>query len=232
MKQRLCYTCKEKKDCSEFREARSKQCKFCADAKEKRCTSCLSVKSIEDFPIMSGYRNSYCRECRAKKDREYRARPEVKAATRDKQRERYRGLSKEAKEKQSRYHKNWLSENSELVKEYNRQYRESKKVSLLILRSNQKAKSLGADRSITMKDWEYVLSLFNYKCAASKGHVIDSDNPITVDHVSPLSYDPVKNHSIWNIQPLCLRCNLIKSRRKVDFRTDEQIKKIRENCSE
>lgn len=179
---------------------------------------------------MSGYRrNSYCRQCRAKKDREYNARPEVKAARRARDRKKYSRLSKEAKEKKLG-HKKWLSENSERVKEYQKQYIESNKLKLLILRSNQKAKSLGSDKSITMMEWEYVLSLFNYKCAASEEHVIDNDNPITVDHVSPLADDPVKNQSIWNIQPLCLRCNLVKSRRKIDFRTNEQIRKIRENC--
>lgn len=233
MTQQKCYTCKTWLDRDQFKSRRGKQCHSCASATHKRCKICEETKPIDDFLLMSyGYRHTYCRKCRVTLDREYSQRPDVREKRRLKDRQRYKTFSDDKKERMREYHTSWRKANSENIKDYDKRYKLENKTKLLILRSNQKAKGLGSTQKVTMADWGYIVSLFNDRCAASPDHLIDENNPLTVDHVIPLADSPTDNHSAWNIQPLCLRCNLVKSRRSIDFRTDEQVRRIKENCSE
>ena len=50
-------------------------------------------------------------------------------------------------------------------------------------------------------------------------------NSLMPDHIVSLYQGG--NNGIMNIQPLCLKCNLKKGRRSVDFRTEEFIAELR-----
>ena len=232
MNTQLCYTCKGRFPRENFNNSYAKQCEKCKNSLEKRCTMCNITKSQEEFPLMSGYRNSYCRMCRQQVDKEYRNRDEVKEKRRNRDKNYYKTFSDEKKEILRSRHRDWLKNNQQKSKDYSKDYRDNKGPALLVMRSNQSAKKKGSPFYINLKDWDFILKLFDYKCAASEDHIIDDNNSITLDHVNPMINNVEKNHSAWNIQPLCLRCNLKKGMKEIDFRDEEQIREIRKNCAE
>lgn len=95
-------------------------------------------------------------------------------------------------------------------------YRQSKKLIFL----HDRRKTTG---SHTQKQWEILCSFFNGVCP----RCLQPTEEFTKDHIVPLSLGGTDN--IDNIQPLCLRCNVIKSNLyQIDYRTDEAKKWITE----
>lgn len=206
----------------------------CRNSTEKACTLCGEVKAIDNFSVVThGYRHSYCRTCRSAWDKKYyHSMPEEqREKIRQRENERRSNWSNERKQHALNKHREWLARNKDYAKEYDRKYREKNKVLLLTGRANQKSKKIGAIGTIKMAEWGFVLNdIFDGKCAASSDHEITEDNQITIDHIQPVASGG--RNDVRNIQPLCLMCNLKKGKRFVDFRAEEQIKRINERYPE
>ena len=67
----------------------------------------------------------------------------------------------------------------------------------------------------TDQQWQYLLRRFNYRCCKCQQEPT-RDNPITKDHIIPVSLGGTDN--ISNIQPLCKSCNSAKGNKIVDYR--------------
>lgn len=67
----------------------------------------------------------------------------------------------------------------------------------------------------TEQQWQYLLWRTNGRCAKCQCFGT-KDNPITKDHIIPLSLGGTDN--INNIQPLCRQCNSWKGTRIIDYR--------------
>lgn len=191
----------------------------------KKCPMCKIEKSYSDYHKASKTKDGvqgHCKECKKILSKKYEK-------NRDKEKRKEYGKKQWEKRKNNaeylKKHKQWVEDNKEYIKKKSKDYRESKGVLLVYLRSNQKAKNNGYFGKITMKEWESVLKQTNYMCIACEEELAN-----TVDHVIPLSCGGTNTYD--NIQPMCIRCNLKKGKRVVDFRTREFIETVKKECSE
>lgn len=93
----------------------------------------------------------------------------------------------------------WISRNRELKREYWRQYN---------------ARKQGADGSHSTDEWLSICKKCGWLCAAC-GIAHTEDNPLTMDHIVPLSKGGTDY--IDNIQPLCRKCNSKKGTRTINY---------------
>jgi len=181
-------------------------------------------KDISEFKYKTGDRvYGYCKDCRIVRNRNY----DRKRQNTD--REKLNRLISSRKRDQRDASRRWRENNPDYA-ERQRQYRENNKLKLLVGRSNQRARLQNYNGLLRAKDWEFILSLFNYRCAVDETHEITSNNPMTIDHVVPLKNGGY--NCVHNIQPLCLRCNMKKGKREVDFRTPDIVGSINEEYPE
>lgn len=59
--------------------------------------------------------------------------------------------------------------------------------------------------------WQRMVEINGHKCYCCKEF-----KPLTIDHIVPISIE--WNWDIMNLQPLCERCNVIKSNKVIDYR--------------
>lgn len=69
--------------------------------------------------------------------------------------------------------------------------------------SNYRARKRGAIGHISTQEWREKLEQCGYRCVKC-----GTDAPLTIDHIVPLRIGGT--HTIDNVQPLCLTCNLSK----------------------
>lgn len=72
-----------------------------------------------------------------------------------------------------------------------------------------------AKGDFTWNDWELLKSKFNNRCLCCR-----KTTKLTQDHIVPLSKGGT--NYISNIQPLCLRCNVKKMCKSIDYRFSEK----------
>ncbi len=82
----------------------------------------------------------------------------------------------------------------------------------LLKGNNTRAKKYGAVGSIRTREWLELVKKYGNACACC-GRITH----LTVDHVKPLVHGGT--NTIDNVQPLCIRCNVLKGKREIDFRT-------------
>ena len=63
----------------------------------------------------------------------------------------------------------------------------------------------------TKAEWSAMKNKYDNKCLCCK-----EEKPLTIDHVTPISRGGT--NAADNIQPLCLRCNVLKMTKTVDYR--------------
>lgn len=182
---------------------------------------CQLVKPYSDFHKASKAPDGlqgHCKECKKILGRKYE-----KTRSREKKREYQKKdwLRKKVDPAYQAYHKRWLEENAEHVKQKAKEYRKSKGPLLLYTRSNQSASKRGYPGKLTMCEWEAALKQTNFLCIACKENKANS-----IDHVVPLSRYGTNTYD--NIQPMCIRCNLKKGSRVVDFRDSGFVEAIRQ----
>lgn len=190
----------------------------------KICPMCKIKKPLNEFHKASNTKDGaqgHCKECKKILNKKYEKNRDAET------RKKYYKNEWQKKKNNPNYikqHKEWLDKNSDHVKKKAKEYRETNKTLLLISRSNQKSKKKGYSGVLSMKEWEFILNLTKFMCIACEENKADS-----IDHVLPLSNGGT--NTVDNIQPMCLKCNLKKGARHVDFRSREfieQIKKIGE----
>lgn len=155
--------------------------------------------------------NSRCKECRHKKNKDYREKNRERDLARKKK---YR---EENKEKVANYLKEYFIKNKKEVAEYKKRYRkenkdkiqiyrvqykqrESTKALNKIRRHRRKARKKQVINSLTSQQWEITKQYFNNCCA-----YCGKETAMTMDHFIPLS--KMGELSINNIIPVCFDCN-------------------------
>jgi hypothetical protein len=121
-----CNTCREVRSSKYFCWRGTQyypKCKYCMrDARLKQCSKCLDIKSLDCFYYRQA-RNTYqsfCRECKNKRDTAYRNRPEVKVRNNTPERKEY------LKEKSQKYRND--PENVEKLKKYREERRANSEI--------------------------------------------------------------------------------------------------------
>lgn len=187
---------------------------------------CSRCKEEKDFSLFHNASNttdgkqSQCKDCKREMGKVYESN---RSKEKRKQYGRAEWKAKKKNPKYIEYRKKWLFDNRKEVAEKAKLYREKNKVFLLPNRSNQRAKKIGVSGKISMNEWKSALSLTNFMCISCEDALAD-----TIDHVIPLSLGGTNTYD--NIQPMCLRCNLKKGRRQVDFRSRDFAESIKKNC--
>jgi len=83
---------------------------------------------------------------------------------------------------------------------YHKRYVKSHPENISHLKARRYARERNAEGSHTLKEWQVLKKIFNYKCV-----VCGEEKPLTKDHIKPLSKGG--SDYIENIQPLCRNCN-------------------------
>lgn len=186
---------------------------------------CKRVKPYSEYHKASAAKDGvqgHCKECKKILNKKYE-----KTRSKSKKKE-YAKREWQRKKHDPRYlqrHQQWLDNNRERVKEKAREYRKAKGVLLLYARSNQRAAEKGYDGRIKMVEWAAVLKQTNFMCIACGESPANS-----IDHVVPLASGGANTYD--NIQPMCIRCNLKKGSRSVDFRDSGFIEEVKKDCQE
>lgn len=102
----------------------------------------------------------------------------------------------ERRKKQSNYSSQWAKSNPEKVR---------------ITKNTRRARIAGAGGTYTSQEWNALCEYFHNKCLCC-----GSNDPLTADHVVPLSSGG--SNTIDNLQPLCFSCNCKKGTKTIDYR--------------
>ena len=184
---------------------------------EKTCPRCNVTKPLTEWHKSSKTKDglqAWCKSCR----KEYNKKYEI---SRSKRTEYNRARWEKIKDdpQMVAYRKEWVSKNRDRLQEYSRSYYRNNRILMLHHRSNQKARERGYEGILSLDDWKLVLSLTDGQCIACEENAADS-----IDHVLPLVKGGM--NTVQNIQPMCIKCNLKKGTRLVDFRSEEFVRKI------
>ena len=204
----------------------------------KKCNHCNITKSINDFPKKTSSPDghyTFCRQCKAIKDKAYREANKQKLKVKAKEyayrnsegialknKLKYHSASPEEveirKEKKRVYNLNAPASVKERKRSYDRDYFASEAGKLVTTRSIHKRRAQklsSSDESITNKALQALKMSQNFECAyCSK--LLDFSIPFSVhlDHVIPLSKGG--KHTLNNVVCSCASCNLKKSSTIVD----------------
>lgn len=177
----------------------------------KTCTKCGEWKPFCEFEKAKGYKNglrSFCRPCRriesrANAKRWYHENKERQKITR----------AKWYAEKGQDYYRSWQSKNRKHVNKVRAEYRKRTNSHDVAIRY---ARKRGAGGRHTPQEWIELRERYGNRCLNC-----GSPHNLTRDHILPVSMGGPD--FIWNIQPLCQRCNTQKYNRHLNLRPDRQL---------
>lgn len=150
-------------------------------------------------------KNKYCKDCKLQslKDRNRKYYENNKSKIQECQKKYI--LKNKNKLKEINY--NWRLNNKEKYlkyqKNYSLRYRETKSGKEKIVNAARKRRAI-KNNAVGFFDWKKCLKIYNYRCAWCG----QTEN-LQADHIWPISH----GGSNWqfNIQPLCIKCNRLKS---------------------
>jgi len=202
---KICSTCKETKDASEFYgnckspDGLAYDCKVCHKETAKKW-----ARDNRDR-VNENRRKRYAEDSSIEKKQKRKWR----LANPDKVREHKRKYHKDNKEKILETNKKWLRDNPGKKKEYKHRRRAAKS---------------GNGGSFTAKEWKALCKKYGNRCVN-----VDCENPcveLTPDHVIPITWEGGTSN-IDNIQPLCRSCNSSKGNRNAtDYRPSYELLKM------
>lgn len=209
---------------------------------KKRCNECGIIKPLSEFRYRAD-RDCYeytCRNCTAKRKRRYAI------ENRDKVRiHKARWYKKRLKEDPNYFHKHYMK-NREASQKRRRQYYEKHKDGLRAYarqyyaehrqeiiayqkkynaenpdkvrarRIRRRSRESGSGGSYTAKEWQALCDKYGNRCLCCES----SDEPLTVDHIVPISKGG--SSDIDNLQPLCKSCNCSKQDKIIDYCPDQR----------
>lgn len=230
METKLCKTCKQDKPLTDYakhpttKDRRANNCKDCAKALSKYYRSI----NQEAYRERDKIRNStperkeqsrqweiVNREKRREQERLY------DAANRETVNAKMREWRKNNSDKDKAHCAKWRAENIEYVREKSRiqstEYRKNNhdKVIASTHRYRKRVKENGGE--FTGAQWSAIKELFGHRCLACDKR--EPDIKLSPDHVIPISKGG--KNCVSNIQPLCRKCNRIKSDKITDYRLDK-----------
>jgi 5-methylcytosine-specific restriction endonuclease McrA len=181
----------------------------------KACTGCGDVLAFEEFPTKDGgkRRRSVCRDCKNRRNAEYKAanRQKVKAgdaayreARRSELTDRQRAWREAHPERYLAIHSGWKKRNPDAVRAMGNKRR------VLVEQ---------AGPHYTAAEWKALKAAYDYRCLMCKRR--EPEIRLTVDHIVPISLGGA--NTIDSVQPLCRSCNSKKHRGILDLRPLSQV---------
>lgn len=187
----------------------------------KQCIYCKCLKSLSCFhkrkDSADGHKN-YCKECALSKQKErYVLNPEVREKAKNRARQQKIDNPNLSREEYQRNRQSyilrsrvWTEDNRERSREIKSSWK--KRNPYQARKDRARRRELIGNNKIEEYEWEALLDWLGRRCLRCG----DTKKLLTQDHVIPLS-DGGPN-CIWNIQPLCIKCNSTKSINLTDYR--------------
>lgn len=197
----------------------------------KICNRCGTEKPLTDFYTRNNSLDGHRKECKAcflaARKEHYYNRPD-RSHVLDRMRE-YSNTRYQNDPERRKYQAKWLKEqrqNNPRIREmhlkwaraYKKRRRQNDRVYFLRERIRRHAQAhrrraiMRASGTYTPEQWGTLCARYDHRCLCCNEH-----RPLTIDHVVPLSQGG--SNTIENLQPLCLKCNLRKGIRSIDYRT-------------
>lgn len=193
-----------------FDSFNKKEVKVCTKCYEKLSITCFS----KDKSKKDGLRPS-CNVCKSKTDKSYTKRNKDKVLF---MRHRYKESRREELAFKERERRKSFSENERVecnkkklvyIKKNPKQRQEVVAVDF----ANRKAKRLGIEGKLTVKQWQELKKKYRYMCLCCKQQ--EPEISLTIDHIIPFSKGGL--NIIDNIQPLCACCNKSKGSKAKEY---------------
>ncbi len=194
--------------------------------KTKMCSKCKETKSIKEFGNQKATKDGLYRWCE-RCCRAYMSTPERRKYQREYQRERRKNFSEEQRERRRKYEREYgrtekakarkkRYSQSEKAREYSRNYRrsdvaKSQKSKRQAIRRTRKTQAGGYYTDV---EWRKLCEFYDFCCLKCNGKF--PFEKLTIDHVKPVSKGGTS--FVWNLQPLCRRCNTSKGAKEIDYR--------------
>ena len=199
----------------------------------KECNCCKVTKPFSEFGVKKSTKDGYygfCRQCKAKKDKEYREankdklkdkyikkykdnKEEILAKRRKQYNEATPEEVKKRKEAKRIYSQNAPEEVKQRKKEYDKKYFASEAGKITTMKSihKRRAQKLSSeDGTVTSQALDKLKEEQNHQCKYCKCELdFSAKGQVHLDHVIPLSKGGA--HSITNVVWSCAKCNLKKS---------------------
>lgn len=215
---KVCIKCHKEKPRTEFYFQRDTKDGITAQCQD--CSKERSKKWIKDNPEKSMKWYWENREYSISLNREWKDR------NADYVKQYKHKYNKEHKKEIQEYRKDYLRRNREKIKKHRRDTLDQTRITrqrwaknnpeLVRARGHRhRAKVRGNGGSYTADEWAALCDSYGRMCLSCGKH--HNEEPLTVDHVIPVSKNGF--NYIFNIQPLCLRCNQSKGVKSTDYRT-------------
>lgn len=199
---------------------------------EKRCSMCGEVKPVTEFYKKRKSWNSRCISCakqythkhyiknKEKLDKQHTA---YNKAHPEKARARTKKWTLANKEKVAKKTRLYRIANAEKVAEtlkkfhqyrpeYRKKYYNAHKDNYIVYKNKRRAVEKDATATLTAQEWKEIKDKYGNHCI----YPGCNSTKVTLDHVIPLSKGGT--HTADNVQPLCLKHNLKKFTKAIDYR--------------
>lgn len=192
----------------------------------KKCSHCQQEKPLDQFwnnRATKDGKQHCCIPCTRENNQKYMDKPEKLAMQKEREKKYYqenkdritpirRKRDTERWRNDPEYRQKKNEQSNERYKTNRTGYRTSRRIQgMIALPNHQKKRLTGKYEPYTYEQWLGLIEKYGTKCLRC-----GEEKELRPDHVIPICKGG--DHSIENIQPLCLRCNLVKGVKDTDYR--------------
>lgn len=169
--------------------------------KVKKCGLCKEKLSLSFFGKHKSHKDghqSFCKSCKAKRDKSYYEKNKDKKSAYDKKRR--EDETQDERDMRNKRRRKLYAKNPTNRKISNSKWKKQNPEKVRIQVQRRRARIRNAKGEFTAEDWIDIKKNFDHKCA-----YCGMKKSLTVDHVIPLSKGG--RHDKDNIVPACINCN-------------------------